>query len=256
MTKRTPQLEIKRYVIMPDHIHFVLKVKSLLEKHIGKYIAPFSAACSRAYTDIAELPSFTTLFKPFDDSIIFDYPQLDRAIKYVQDNPRRYLIRKRYPDLFRRHLHLTIADHEYAAYGNLFLLRGINLLPIRVHRHWSREAFDRYTALCLEEISNGAIPISPAIHKCEKDIVRKAIDGGSSVIILRDLGFDKRFKPQGEYFDLCAAGRLLLLAPWPDNIRRRSTAGYAEFHKMNDLAAAIAALPPTCRLSFNILPSQ
>lgn len=249
---KDPRLEIMRYVIMPDHVHFVLKVVSQLEKIIGKYIAPFAVACSKAYTHLAALPSFKTLFKPFDDRIIFDYPQLDRTIKYIEDNPRRYLIKRRYPDLFKRHLHLRVAGHEFAAYGNLFLLKEIYLLPIRIHRYWSKEEFDGYTSECLEEISKGAIPISPAIHKVEKAIIRNAIDSGCNVILLRDLGFDKRFKPQGELFDLCAAGRLLLLAPWPDNIRRQSTAGYSEFHKMNDLAAAIANLPPDCRFSFNV----
>ncbi len=153
---------------MPDHIHFVLQVTEYLEKPVGKYIAPFTKNCSQAYTNNFSLSKFTTLFKPFDDEIIFNHEQLDRAIKYVEDNPRRYLIRKQYPDIFKRHLHIVIDGHEYAAYGNIFLLKGI----------W-----------------------------------------------------------------------LLLLAPWPDNLERRSTAGYTEFHKMNDHAASIAALPASARLS-------
>ena len=78
-----------------------------------------------------------------------------------------------------------------------------------------------------------------------------AIDSGSSVILLRDLSFDKRFKPQGELFDLCAAGRLLMLSPWPDNLSRRSNAGFTEFHQMNDFAAQIASISPSERLAFN-----
>ncbi len=247
--EKTPALIIKRYVIMPDHIHFVLQVISQLEKPIGKYLAPFSVACSRAYTNLAGLSSFTTLFKPFDDRIIFDFIQLDRAIKYIEDNPRRYLLRQKYPDLFKRHLHICINNHEYAAYGNIFILKEIYLLPIRIHRYWSQQEFDQYTRKCLEEISKGAIPISPAIHKVEKYIIREAIESGSRVIVLRDLAFNERFKPQGEYFDLCAAGRLLLLSPWPDNLNRRSSAGYTEFHQMNDLAASIASLSADGRLT-------
>ncbi len=247
--RKNPKLQIKRYVIMPDHIHFVLQVIDYLEKPVGTYIAPFAKCCSQSYTRLFNLSKFTTLFKPFDDEIIFNHEQLDRAIKYIEDNPRRYLLRSKYPDLFKRHLHLFIDDHEYAAFGNIFLLKGIYLLPIRVHRYWSQAEFDQYMAKCLEEIAIGAIPISPAIHRAEKDIIRKAIDGGSSVILLRDLGFNERFKPQGELFDLCAAGRLLLLSPWPDNLERHSTAGSTEFHKMNDYAAAIASILASARLS-------
>ncbi len=241
---------------MPDHIHFVLQVTDYLDEPIGRYIAPFTKNCSHIHTRLAVLSSFSTLFKPFDDQIIFNPGHLKRAIKYVEDNPRRYLIRKKYPDLFRRHLHLLIDGHNYAAYGNVFLLRETYLLPIRVHRYWSQSEFDRYVEKCLDEIAAGAVPVSPAIHKKEKEIIRKAIEGGSSVILLRDLGFDDRFKPQGKLFDLCADGRLLLLSPWPDNLKRRSAAGYSEFHKMNEHAAAIASLSSDARLSLRAVTGE
>ncbi|MDE6693894.1 MAG: hypothetical protein K2K05_10965, partial [Muribaculaceae bacterium] len=131
------------------------------------------------------------------------------------------------------------------------LLRNPYLLPVRIHRRWSHEVFDSYIAQCRKEINNEAIVISPAIHKVEKEIFRMAIDSGSSVILLRDLSFDKRFKPQGELFDLCAEGHLLMLSPWPDNLSRRSNAGFTEFHQMNDFAAQIASISPSERLAFN-----
>ena len=226
-----------------------------MDKPVGRYIAPFTKECSQAHTRLANLSSFTTLFKPFDDQIIFNKEQLDRSIKYIEDNPRRYLIRRQYPDLFQRHLNVVIGGHEYAAYGNMFLLKKPYLLPIRIHRNWSKEEFDRYAAYCGEEIAKGAIPISPAIHRVEKEIVRAAIDNGSSVILLRDLSFGERFKPSGEYFDLCGAGRLLMLCPWPDNLLRRSDAGSNKFHQMNDFATAIATLPASARLSLRFNPN-
>ena len=71
----------------------------------------------------------------------------------------------------------------------------------------------------------------------------------SSVIKLRDKGFAERFKPQGKDFDLCAEGHLLLLAPWPDDLSGKSTAGYFEFHDMNDMALSISRLPFTSRMA-------
>lgn len=68
------------------------------------------------------------------------------------------------------------------------------------------------------------------------------------MILLKDQGFEERFKPKGKDFELCCEGRLLLLAPWPANVGRKSTAGYAEFHQMNDLALSIASLPASERL--------
>lgn len=177
------------------------------------------------------------------------YNQLEKAIQYVQDNPRRAIIKRARPDLFKRYLHLEIGNHEYAAFGNIFLLRHFNLLSVRIHRRWSEEEFEQYHKDCMQKIQNGAIPISPFIHDAEKRIMRATLDLGYPLIKLTDCGFEDRFKPQGADFDLCAEGRLLLLAPWPENIGRKSTAGYTEFHQMNDLALIIASLPPGARLS-------
>lgn len=244
-----PEMSILRFVVMPDHIHFVLEVKKLLKRKLGSELAGFFGACSKASSKLQALDEVETLFTPFFERIIFSKEQLDRAIKYVEDNPRRYIIKKRTPELFKRYLHLDIAGHEYAAFGNIFLLRELYLLPVRVHRRWSEEEFRTYAAYCQEEIDKRAVPITPGIHPAEKSILEYAKQNGGRMIILKDKGFEDRFKPSGRDFDLCAEGRLLLLAPWPENIGRKSAAGYTEFHQMNDLALEIATLPATTRLS-------
>lgn len=244
-----PEMRILRFVVMPDHIHFVLDVKERLKRKLGSELAGFFGACSKASSKFQGPDEVKTLFTPFFERIIFTKEQLDRAIKYVEDNPRRYILKKRNPELFKRYLHLKIAGHEYAAFGNIFLLRELYLLPVRVHRRWSEEEFHRYSEYCEGEIDNGAVPITPGIHRAEKAILDYAKKNGGRMIILKDQGFEDRFKPRGRDFDACAEGRLLLLAPWPENIGRKSTAGYTEFHQMNDLALAIATLPATARLS-------
>lgn len=246
-----PKLEIVRFVIMPDHIHFVVRVRAELKKPLGNELAGFFGSCSAHSCRISKKISLVTLFQPFHDRIIFDYQQLDRAIKYIEDNPRRLIVKRQFPDLFKRYLHLEIAGHEYAAFGNIFLLRSIYLLPVRIHRRWTEAEFKAYKDYCIREMEKGAVPISPAIRKNEKDILNLALDKGGSVIMLTDQGFEDRFKPKGQRFDLCAEGRLLLLAPWPDNTGRKSTAGYNEFHEMNDFAIAIASMSASTRVSLH-----
>lgn len=238
-----PELRILRFVIMPDHIHIVLNVKERLKRMLGSELAGFFGACSAANSRLQGIREVRTLFAPFHDRIIMNREQLDRAYKYVDDNPRRYIFRKRNPDLFRERRHLAIAGHEYGAFGNIFLLKEIYLLPVRIHRKWSEREFREYSAYCRGEIDKGAVPITPAIHPAEKEIVNYAKERGGKIILLREKGFGPRFKPEGEKFDLCSTGRLLLLAPWMDNIGRKSDAGYTEFHRMNELALAISKLP-------------
>lgn len=244
-----PELKIMRYVIMPDHIHFVVQILDKLSRPLGSELAGFFASCSKGFARLTNQSEVTTLFQPFDDIIIRDYPQLDKTIKYIEENPRRYLIKKKYPELFKTYLNVKIAEYEFAAYGNIFLLKAPQLLPIRIHRRWSEEEFSEYKTLCRRKIADGAIPVTPAIHKVEKEIVNLAVEMGREIILLRDRGFKERFKPQGRQFDLCAAGRLLLLAPWSENLSRRSKSGYTEFHKMNDLATFISSLSAETRFS-------
>lgn len=128
------EMRILRFVVMPEHIHFILHVKERLKRKLGSELAGFFGACSK-HRDSSNIPSYldsnqtdepsllTSLFEPFHDRIIMDYEQLDKAIRYVEDNPRRRLIKQSNPNLFKRYLHLKIGDREYAAYGNIFLLK-------------------------------------------------------------------------------------------------------------------------------------
>lgn len=78
-------------------------------------------------------------------------------------------------------------------------------------------------------------PLSALTKKAIRD---KAIKIGGRIIVIRNESFEKRFKPHGREFDLCAQGRLLLLAPWRDKLRR-SKVSRAESLYMNSLAEKI-----------------
>ena len=59
--------------------------------------------------------------------------------------------------------------------------------------------------------------ISPCISDGERQIAREALAAGYRLVTLHNKGFSKFQKPGGRYFDACAEGRLLMLAPaaWP-----------------------------------------
>lgn len=65
--------------------------------------------------------------------------------------------------------------------------------------------------------SHGAVVISPCISDGEREIAREAMNQGFRLVAMRNMGFAPIQKPTGRLFDICAQGRLLLLAPaaWP-----------------------------------------
>lgn len=70
----------------------------------------------------------------YDDTICMSHGQRDAMINYVNDNPRRAIMRKLFPGFMTRCLHVMINGHEYAAFGNLFLLRWANKEQVFCHR--------------------------------------------------------------------------------------------------------------------------
>ena len=69
----------------------------------------------------------------------------------------------------------------------------------------------------LTEIAHGATVISPCISEGERELARRAFAAGAKVITLQNKGFSPLYKPGGRFFEPCANGRLLMLAPvaWP-----------------------------------------
>ena len=59
--------------------------------------------------------------------------------------------------------------------------------------------------------------ISPCISDGERQIAREALKRHLPLVTLQNKGFAKLQKPVGRYFDACAEGRLLMMAPaaWP-----------------------------------------
>ncbi len=86
---------------------------------------------------------------------------------------------------------------------------------------------------------HGAVLVSPCISLGEKAIARAVMDAGRPLIVLLANGFPPCYKPPGRYFDACAEGRLLLLAPFPYQ-RRRRTITREQCLVLNEWAAAVA----------------
>lgn len=72
----------------------------------------------------------------------------------------------------------------------------------------------------MEKARSGSVLVSPAISKGEQAVMRAALDAGLPLIFLSPWGFNSFSKPGHQYFKACAAGRLLILAPWEHQNQR------------------------------------
>jgi REP element-mobilizing transposase RayT len=159
----------------------------------------------------------------FQDSILLRRGQLKAMAAYIADNPRRLATKLANPALFTVAANLEIAPGKScAAIGNRFLLQHPMRQQVQISRRITPEALAARQAELLYAAEHGAVLVSPCISPGEKAIARAALDAGHLLIVLLSNGFAPHYKPPGRYFDACAAGRLLMLAPFPYQRQRQA----------------------------------
>lgn len=200
-----------------------------------------SAAVAKAFPLAEDKGQRPVLYeKGYHDRIINRPGMLENIKRYMKENPLRARIREECPRLMERQLHLWIGGREYAAFGNLFLLK----YPIKEQVFFHRR--DRQTGLPTEETEayreahhcllrlaeEGTVLITPGVSKGEKLVVDAALDARLPLILLQKEPITPYWKPSQRRFYACAAGHLLILAPWQVD----DSSDYASFHQLNDYA--------------------
>ena len=156
----------------------------------------------------------------YDDTVCFREGQAENAIRYVHDNPRRLALKRANPQLFRLHQRVQVAGYACTTLGNQFLLDFPMKGVVQCSRRLTQQEIDKKKEQCIEEAERGTVFVSAGISEGEKQICKALREEGYPLIILLKDGFPKEadpqytyFKPQGVYFEACAAGQLLLVEP-------------------------------------------
>lgn len=269
-----PMVEVWRVAIMPDHIHMLVRVNAPLPqgKHLGHVVRGFKTGCSRAWwrwqdeqvgrlggetpsttaAEVAVVPEASpsgnrpVLYeRGYHDRIINRPGMLEDIKRYMAENPLRARIRQECPRLMERQLHLWIAGREYAAFGNLFLLKYPIKEQVFFHRRDKAtgqpteltEAFHQEHARLLRVAEEGTVLVTPGISKGEQKVVSDALDARLPLILLQKEPIGEYWKPSQRRFYACAAGHLLILAPWQVD----DSSDYASFHQLNDYASEVCS---------------
>ncbi len=288
ISKFYSMVEVMKVALMPDHIHLLLNIKGKLPegKHLGNVVRGFKTGCTRAWwqlqdehgaqpsgnalgTDGSTVPEVSpsggsktwrpVLFEAgYHDRIIIRDGMLENICRYMDENPFRARLREERPNLMQRSLHLWIHDREYAAFGNLFLLKNPDRMQVFFHRknkegvptHLTPEyVLDKENLL--KRAEEGSVLVTPGISKGEKGVVEAALVDHLPLILLQKEPISEYWKPSQERFYACASGRLLILAPW----QVEGDSDYARFHSLNDLARDICIATDT-RLLDDLISSH
>ena len=247
-----PEVKVVALQMMPDHLHAVLFVKERMEKPLGKVLLGVKQACNQAFRALMPVEFVAVaqqhaeqnrnnglLFaKGFNDQILLREGQLEHWLNYLKDNPRRLLMKRENPDLFRLQRGLLYAGQSFSAIGNRFMLERPIKLQVQCSRSITEADLQAKLSDCLQAARQGAVLVSPAISQGEKAIMRAAFEEGLPLIYLQENGFTDLAKPGGKRMEACASGQLLILAPW-EHHNEKLTIKRNQCLQLNDMAKAI-----------------
>jgi len=98
----------------------------------------------------------------------------------------------------------------------------------------------------------GTVLVTPGISKGEAIVVDDALEARLPLILLQKEPIGEYWKPSKSRFYACAAGHLLILAPWVID----GSSDYASFHQLNDYAHEICEATEMRIINFSGLTSK
>ena len=250
-----PQIKVFELQMMPDHLHGILFVNEPLSCHLSTVVRGFKVGCGRHYRRLiapqpvatqsqqtlkGSHPEHGLLFEPgYNDLVLRTDEEYLRWKHYLRDNPRRLLMKRERPHLLRPFFDWQVGSWTYNGIGNRSLLSTPWRQNVRISRRFSAEQLEAEVGRYVADAKAGCVLISPAISPGEKRVMRTVFDMGLPTVVVLRNGFTPLSKPQGEQFDACAQGRLLMLSAWPHSNERITLTAY-DCQQMNLMAQELS----------------
>ena len=209
---------------------------------LGMVIKGFKMGCNKAYWRIYGMNTAPRkgLFElGYNDKVLLHERQLEGWKKYLDDNPRRLMVKRMNPGLFTVMQNKEVVGRRCQMVGNCFLLDIPDKVAVVVHRRYSEEELSRLREEWLACGERGGVLVSAAISAKEKEVLREAINRGYRIVLLRENGFPRLYKPCGESFDACSEGLLLQISPWDYHMEKK-TITREQCLELNEMAERIA----------------
>jgi len=267
--------EISPFVIMPDHLHLMFKIRDIPDRvALGVLVSQLSKALRGAYWRVvaADATTRTTpglaratrttpgvagvagsvggasapppIFEPeWHDWIVKRQGQLAAFRRYIRENATRAWLRRQNARYFGTVTRVSFLGREWFAYGNRAILDLPVLRPFKGHRA-TAEGSEEWQALVDEaaRIGPGGAGVSTFMSPLEKACGNAIYKAGGQLVMLSPEGFGPRWHPTREKERLCARGRMLFLSLYEATTQKPTRSElYARCHEMIDLAIGPAS---------------
>lgn len=168
LKERFPFIQIRRSVIMPEHIHFVIFITEKTDLHLGKIIGAFKKACTEEIDALHVMAPGGVFEEGYNDRILRGKNQLQRMLDYVSNNPRKRMERISFRGFHCRHFIANSSGERFEAYGNIQLLEDFDCCSVKISSKYSSEKLIALKKQWLFTILNGGVIVSPFISEQKK----------------------------------------------------------------------------------------
>jgi REP element-mobilizing transposase RayT len=234
---------IHYFVIMPDHLHLIVKIRNTTKRvSLSIIIRQLIRALEHVYHEVAHLPpteaSRAPIFEQkWHDWIVKSQNQLPTFIRYIKENPKRAWLRRQNRAYFGTIREINFLGRRWYAYGNLDLLSVPILQPFQCSRRWTPTSVEwRRAQAQAMRLGPGCAGISTFMSPCEKLCGNEIFKAHGGMIQLCPEGFGDYWHPTRNKEKLCAEGRMLFLSLYPPAPSKPDKATlYTRCHEMGDL---------------------
>lgn len=166
----------------------------------------------------------STLFeKPFIRTLSHA-GQLRSMVDYTHNNPDNALLVRLNPELYVIRRNRQYAGLRFDAMGKERLLTYPDRNVVALPRALNKEQIEAEVSKALRLAESGAVTYTAAINDGERAVAKAVREAGWPLVVMMLEGFPPEgsdaarfFHPKGVYHTACGEGRLMLLAPHPDN---------------------------------------
>ena len=211
---RNPALTMSDYVIMPDHVHFLL---------IADYDRDPTFDPISFMHEWRELAAPLVWERGYWISLAW-YAEQRKAIRaYIRGNPARALWKRAHPDRFALHQRLRHSSLDpalpWSGVGDLTLIASPFRFAVRLTRR--REVADQEAAIAeaVERAKRGMIPVCGFISPAERELQRRLrAEPTARWIKTVPHGLRPSYDPSLEDSRAIANGQLLILSSFPPDV--------------------------------------
>ncbi len=215
-TSRTPDVQLMKWVVMPDHVHLRIYLRpgqSEPLKKLGQFIYNVKAwSRNIAKRDLGL--SFEWQ-KNYHDWLCLSREAIEAVDKYIENNPLKWSLMHGYPPPLAL-IEPLVADvlpygEWWSGAGEVALLDG-KIAAVRLSRSISTAEFPAVEARLMSAVDKGFTLAGTWISPCERVVFAGLVKRGAAIIKASQDPLSMVYRPKGDEPGLFAKRRYLVIS--------------------------------------------